>query len=155
MSVLFASYFVTLCTRARQTLLDQPTIADAVIDECRAIETAGHWNCRAGVIMPEHIHLLVRITGHLPISRCIARLKAKTNPRLLARGGSWQGNFYEHRLRPDDSVHDVVRYMFLNPYRRRLLEIGDTYRWFWLGHEDANRFVPTTDKGRPFPEWLK
>ncbi len=105
--------------------------------------------------MPDHLHLLVRLTGNLGIARCIARLKSKTRPHLSVHDLAWQPNFYEHRLRPDDAIEEVVRYIFLNPYRAGVVSIDAPYRWFWLGTEDAVWFKPGTNHGRPFPEWLR
>lgn len=104
--------------------------------------------------MPDHLHLLAELTGDLPISRCIARLKTKTRPNLLNQGISWQGNFYEHRLRPEEPSRLVIRYLFLNPARAELVHASESYPWFWLGAEENAWFRPTTDAGMPFPEWL-
>jgi REP element-mobilizing transposase RayT len=105
--------------------------------------------------MPDHLHLFVRLTGTLAISRCVARLKSKTNPVLHAKDMSWQGNFHEHRLRPDDPVESVIRYLHLNPYREKLVSTTEVWPWFWLGNEEAAWFVPLLDNENPFPEWLK
>jgi len=67
----------------------------------------------------------------------------------------WQGNFYEHRLRADDSVESVLRYLHLNPYRENLVLITETWPWFWLGKEEADWFVPLLDDSKPFPEWMQ
>jgi hypothetical protein len=74
---------------------------------------------------------------------------------LLNIGVRWQGNFYEHRLRPDEPVEMVVRYIFLNPWRAGLAAGGSAYPWFWLGEEEKKWFQPITDDGKPFPEWLR
>lgn len=150
-----ASYFVTLCTADRQCGITTPTIATDIWAEVSAIESDGHWVFRAGVIMPDHVHLLVQLGETLTISRTIARLKAKTKRALESISAKWQPNFYEHRLRPDDLVENVVRYIFLNPYRTRLVGERETYRWFKLGAQEAEWFMPDTEKGAPFPEWLR
>lgn len=149
------SYFLTLCTAGRTIGLTHEVVALAIKAEITAIETAGHWVQRAGTLMPDHLHLLVRTTGPLPISRCVARLKSKTRTTLLTHSLSWQPNFYEHRLRPSDAVEDVVRYIVLNPYRADSVLPETFYPWFWLGKEEAAWFNPGTHHGRPFPEWLK
>jgi hypothetical protein len=73
----------------------------------------------------------------------------------LARAGlSWQGNYFEHQLRPDDSIEDVLRYLFLNPYRADLLSPLEVYPHYWICAQDSEWFEKTVDAGRPFPEWL-
>jgi REP element-mobilizing transposase RayT len=149
------SYFLTFCTAGRAHGLTAVALATALRGEVSAIEADGHWVLRAGVFMPNHLHLLVRVVGRLPIARCVARFKTKTRSALLAHELGWQPNFYEHRLRPDDRVEDVVGYIFLNPYHGGVVSPGAAYPWFWLGVEEDVWFSPGTDHGRPFPEWLR
>lgn len=105
--------------------------------------------------MPDHLHLFVKLTGALGISRCVARFKAKTSRALNAAGLVWQANFFEHRLRANEAVGPVLRYLHLNPYRKALLGTGAKWPWFWLGAEDASWFDATLDDGKPQPEWLR
>jgi REP element-mobilizing transposase RayT len=149
------SYFLTLCADNRTKRLTCNELATAIRSEISAIESDGHWVQCAGVIMPDHLHLLIRLIGDLGVSRCVARLKAKTRSLLLTQGVAWQPNFYEHRLRPDDSIEDVLRYIFHNPYQDGVTFIDKRYPWFWLGPEEDTWFKPGTDNGRPFPEWLR
>ena len=150
-----ASYFLTLCTTDRRTGLHTATIASALHAEITAIETSGHWQLRGAVVMPDHLHLLVKLTGTLEISRCVARLKSKTNPVLLGADLIWQSNFYEHRLRADESVEPVLRYLYLNPYHENLVPPPEAWPWFWLGLEESGWFVPLLEGGKPLPEWLR
>ena len=150
-----ASYFLTLCTAGRTPGLTQDNIPDRIRAEIDSIESDGHWSQRAGVIMTDHLHLLVQLTGELPVHRCVARLKSKTRACLLEHGVSWQPNFYEHRIRVEDSVEDVVRYIFLNSHRDSSSENCAPYPWFWLGADEQSWFTQRTDNGRPFPDWLR
>lgn len=118
------------------------------------IERDGHWLIHGAVIMPDHIHLLFTLSDHLPLARVIARLKAKTKAALEAARLGWQGNYYEHRLRPDETIETVIRYIYLNPYRAGLVAKQASYSGFWLGEQEKTWFMPTLDDGRPFPEWL-
>jgi putative transposase len=154
-SLVGGSYFITLCTRNRMPGLIKPEIGRAIRTECDSIMTAGHWVHRAGIIMPDHVHLLVRLTGDLAVSRCVGRLKSKTRDRLSSSGLEWQPNFFEHRLRPDDSVESVVRYIFLNPHREGIARECESYPWFWLGEDETRWFTPMTDDGQPFAAWLQ
>lgn len=149
-----ASYFVTICSRERMAGLTDPELADSIARELRSMETDGAVNLRAGVIMPDHLHLFLRATGTLTLGQLIGRLKAKTRAALGHRGMRRQGNYYEHRLRPEDSAEDVLRYIYLNPYLAKLVTPSRPYPYFWLGAEDAAWFQPLLDDERPFPEWL-
>lgn len=123
--------------------------------ELEAIEATGYWRIRGAVIMPDHLHLLVTLGDQLNLSRVIARLKTKTRRALLADGLRWQPNFYEHRLRANESAQEALRYIFLNPYRAKLLTITGAYPWYWAGADETAWFEPQLDDGRPMPEWLR
>jgi hypothetical protein len=40
------------------------------------------WQLRCGVVMPDHLHLLVVLGGRLPLSKAVSRLKAKASSSL-------------------------------------------------------------------------
>ena len=105
--------------------------------------------------MPDHIHLLVTVGERLSLGQCVGRLKAKTRYLLSAASLRWQGNYFEHRLKADEPIETVLRYMFLNPYRANLLKLAEAYPWFWLGSAETEWFRPQTNNDRPFPEWLR
>ena len=153
-SVPLTNYFITLCTHDRVAGLNRTETAAAIQGEITAIQAAGYWTLRAGVIMPEHLHLLLCLQEKLALGRTVARLKAKTRTALLAAGLRWQGNYYEHRLRPGEKIESVIRYIHLNPYRAKLIDSSAEYPWFWLGLAESAWFRPLTDDGKPFPSWL-
>ncbi len=149
-----SNYFVTCCTQDRRKGLNAPAIAQSVVAEITACETASHSRLRGLVIMPDHMHLLLQLGTTLTLGQLIGRLKAKTCRILATASLRWQGNYYEHHLRPDDSLEQILHYLYLNPYRAGLLAVNTTYPWFLLGAEESAWFRPRSDDGRPFPEWL-
>jgi REP element-mobilizing transposase RayT len=154
-SVSHADYFLTFCTDDRRIGLTTPAVASALRHEIHAIEVAGYWTIRGAVIMPNHLHLLALLHDKLPLSRVVARFKAKSRSMLSAAGLQWQGNYYEHRLRKSDAIEGVLLYIFLNPYRAGLLDIPEVYPWFWLGVQEADWLQPRLDDGKPFADWLR
>lgn len=149
------SHFLTLCCEARAPVLTAPATAPAIRDEIAAIEIDRHWTVRGAVIMPDHVHLFLTLGAALPLGKVVARLKSKTRHALAAQGAKWQDNYFEHRLRPDDSVEGVLRYLHLNPYRASLPPREEVYPHFWLGEEERTWFAPPLDDHRPFAEWLR
>jgi REP element-mobilizing transposase RayT len=133
-----------------------PAIASFIKQELMACELAGYWKVRGAVVMPDHVHMLVRLGCKLVLGNIIARVKSRTRVNSAEPAVRWQCNYYEHRMRPDDPAGDVLRYLYMNPYRAGLLSPGAKYPWFWLGSEEAAWFQPpragetTTD-----PNWLQ
>jgi REP element-mobilizing transposase RayT len=112
------------------------------------------WALRCATVMPDHLHLLLALGGRLTISQCISRLKVRTKSALLERKATWQANFYDHRLRADDSIEATIRYIWMNPYKGALIPTGEIWPWFYCRQEEWEWFLGLTDLGHPFPEWL-
>jgi putative transposase len=150
-----ADYFLTMATADRQRGLTSAGVGESIRREVSAIEASGYWMVRGGVLMPDHVHLLVSLHDTLPLDRVIARFKAKTRPSLLSAGLRWQPNYYEHRLRTTEAIESVLMYIFLNPYRAKLITAAQSYPWFWLGTTESAWFQPQLDDHRPFADWLR
>jgi hypothetical protein len=68
------------------------------------------------------------------------------------RAVTWQANYFEHRLRPDDANSPYARYMFLNPYRAGLIPADHPWPW-WRAWDDFDFMAALSDGGPPV-EWL-
>ena len=154
-SIVGITYFVTICTSRRETGLRSPDIVGAIKQETQGIEADQHWQIRAVVIMPDHVHLLFTITGSLNLSQLLARLKAKTRNVLAQHALGWQQNFHDHRMRTGESLKQVVRYVAQNPVRKALAAHPKDYDAWWLGTEEQMWFdeweVSTVETR---PPWL-
>jgi putative transposase len=148
-------YFLTLCTRERRAGLTCDPVPSRITAELHAMEADDAITLRAWVIMPDHVHFFLRLHQRLTLGQVVGRLKAKTRSALLNGGIHWQGNYYEHRLRADDPVEEVIRYLYLNPYRANLVASDQPYPHFGIHADDHAWFRPLLDDDRPFPEWLQ
>jgi REP element-mobilizing transposase RayT len=108
-----SDYFLTLCTAQKSTGLTTAVIPAAIWAQVEDMEMDGCWQLRCGVIMPDHLHLLVQLGERLALSRCIQRLKAKTSAVLDHSGISWERGYFDHRLRNREKVTPIIRYIFV------------------------------------------
>ena len=74
--------------------------------------------------MPDHLHMLIAIAGDTDLSNLIRDFK-----RITARKAKikWQRNFFDHRLRHDESGDAKAEYILQNPERAELISAGE--RW--------------------------
>jgi putative transposase len=82
--------------------------------------------------MPDHLHMLVAISGEANLSNLIKDFK-----RIAARKGKieWQRNFFDDRLRHDENETEKYEYILQNPVRAGL--IGEGEKWpLVFGAED-------------------
>ena len=127
----------------------------AVTDQWEKLEAEGLWLVRTATVMPDHVHLLVRLGEFLPLGECVRLLKGRLSPRFRAGTLRWQDGFYEHQLRSADDVRAVFLYIYLNPYRAGLLCETETWPGYRCRPEDWEWFGSTTRESTPQPEWLR
>lgn len=147
-------YFLTLCVADRKPVLTGQR-AERVLRALHASQADGCWLIRCATIMPDHVHLLIRLGAKLTLSQAIARFKVATKGVLSTAIATWQANYYDHRLRSGESVEPAIRYIHLNPYQAELIEVNEAWPWFYCAPEDWAWFNGLTDSARPFPEWLQ
>jgi putative transposase len=147
-------YFLTLCTESRQAGLTTKCVANAILNEARAMSADGTWIMLCAVIMPDHLHLLINLGERLSLGKTVQRLKAKTSGTLRTRGIVWERGFFDRQMRPNDDRLAVFRYIYLNPYRAGLLASSDKWPHYYCCDEEWAWFRNMLDADRPIPEWL-
>ncbi|WP_044891929.1 hypothetical protein [Opitutus terrae] len=80
--------------------------------------------------------------------------QGRLSPALRSHQLRWQDGYYEHRLRPNEDRLPVFLYIFLNPYRAKLVGANERYSAYFCRDEDWVWFEPLTNSSVPFPAWL-
>ena len=131
-------YFVTICTHQRLPLFGS-VIADAMVLNAAGAIAWREWQKTAEmrpnvvqdlfVVMPNHIHGIVNVTGlqadrqHTTTLGDIIRGYKSTVTRQIAALGLnighavWQRNYYEHIIRNERSYLQIADYIKTNPLR--------------------------------------
>jgi len=75
------------------------------------------WYPHLLLLMPDHVHLLASFGPEAGMERVIERWKryAARNARIR-----WQRDFFDHRLRSDESFDEKAAYILRNPVRAGL-----------------------------------
>lgn len=140
-------YFLTLCTKDRAPLLsrittskvDGETVASVVLTQFGGVAQKyissipvayPNIGVDSFVIMPDHIHLLLRVssvparragssrpTGSV-IAQTVAVFKRLTNRDC--KRALWQDGYYDHIIRDEQDYHTRIDYIKTNPLRRIL-----------------------------------
>ncbi len=71
------------------------------------------------VVMPDHIHLILRSTENAAFAKVISNFKSWVSKTC---GIEWQRGFFDHRLRSDESYYEKSEYVAMNPVRKGLCE---------------------------------
>ncbi len=115
-----AAYFVTICCqqRGRNQLCDEGT-AKILFDTAQIYHERRRWNLTLLLLMPDHLHALIGIDGRDSLSKLVRDYK-----RITAKLAhvEWQRNFFDHRLRHDESLSEKFAYICQNPIRAGLVQ---------------------------------
>lgn len=120
-----ALFFVTGCCRVRgMNQLCRPEVAPALLNAVEFFHQRHRWFCRLFVLMPDHFHALIAPARDRSLGRVVGDWKRYTTNQL---GIEWQHNFFDHRIRSDESWEQKAEYMKSNPIRAGLINEGETW----------------------------
>ena len=112
-------YFVTVCCRQRGVnQLARPEIGQLLIDTIKHRHERCDWYAHLAMLMPDHIHLLLSFSREMRMQTVVAKWKEWTAKTLRIE---WQRDFFEHRLRRDESYREKADYIMANPVRAGLV----------------------------------
>jgi putative transposase len=122
-------YFVTFGTWDRKPLLANDSVHQAFLlaasSTCAVGNAVGRY-----VIMPDHVHVFIRIgpTGKLGLA--VKCLKEGVTKLLHVNGWGgqvWQPGFFDHLLRSSESYAEKWAYVKANPVRAGLVVNADEW----------------------------
>jgi REP element-mobilizing transposase RayT len=115
------TYFVTFRLAAGALTAEERTI---VRDHLQA----GHdkyYQLPAAVVMPDHVHMLLRPVGEYTLSRVMKGIKGVSarllNQRRGTRGQVWQDESWDRIVRDAAELEEKLLYMAANPVRAGLV----------------------------------
>jgi ATP-dependent DNA helicase RecG len=91
----------------------------------------------AAVVMPDHVHLLLRVHSESSLSKTMQGIKGVSARKINDyRGASqqriWQDESFDRIVRSDDELHEKIRYMYNNPVKAGLVTEPETYKFWFL-----------------------
>ena len=116
-----ADYFITVCCKQRgKNQLAQPALANAILETVKHRNPQGIWYARLVLLMPDHVHLMLSFPGtQKRIQTIVSKWNEWTAKSLYI---NWHRDFFEHRLRKEESLREKADYILANPVRAGLVE---------------------------------
>jgi putative transposase len=145
------TYFVTQCCENRAEYFREAKNCDRLLSHLRSLSKTHHFAVLAYCIMPDHLHIM--LDGLEPTSNLMAFMKSfkiKTSREFSRRASGllWQKKYYDHILRPKESVDAVAWYIWMNPVRASLADTPGKYPY-------AGSFVTMIPKVPALPDmWV-
>ncbi|XAM00891.1 transposase [Phycisphaeraceae bacterium D3-23] len=122
-----SSYFITfrliageMAPAERQVVLDHIDSGDPKF-----------YRLWAAVVMPDHVHLLLRLNPGVALPRVMKGIKGvsakRVNDLRQTHGSLWQDESYDRIMRDTDEGMEKAEYLLANPVRAGLVEAGGSY----------------------------
>jgi putative transposase len=124
-------FFLTICCAKRQeNQLCHPHVAREVFDSIRFRNEQGLWFVRLCLLMPDHLHMLMSFP---PGQREMKAVVFKWKEWVAKQAGvRWQRDYFEHRLRSEESYREKADYVLENPVRAGLAGRADAWPYVWF-----------------------
>jgi putative transposase len=111
-------------------------VAEIVLHALRILEAEGNEIVR-WVIMPNHIHLLIRVRSGASLQSVMRSFKGRTgkeaNKILGTSGRFWFPEFFDRYIRDGEHLRRVIRYIDQNPVRAGLVRMAADWPFGSLG----------------------
>ena len=125
-------YFITFCTFDRRPVLANDRF-HAHFTEHMKLKSNESIACGEYVIMPDHIHLFLRIDPHrYQLGKTVGFIKQSLSKPLRDAGlksPHWQPGFFDHILRSADSYSEKWNYVRDNPIRAGLVKCSTDWKY--------------------------
>ena len=131
--------FVTVCTDRRKPILASAECLRLLADAWRQ---GGEWLVGRFVIMPDHVHLFCSpaTQNPYPLAKWVTYWKSLTSKSWPRNDDFpiWQKDFWDRRLRSDESYGDKWEYVRCNPLRHGLVTSPE--QWPYQGELNVLRW---------------
>ncbi len=122
-------FFITVCCEPHgKNQLCYPKVARAIFDSVEFRNQNNISYARLVCLMPDHLHALISFPYERPMKQIIADWKRFLATKLKIE---WQRDFFDHRLRRDESYREKADYIRANPVRAGLIAASEDWPYFW------------------------
>jgi putative transposase len=131
--------FVTINCKLRfVNQLALPDVSVQLFETVRHRQEKMLWWPYLVLLMPDHLHALLSFPpSSKPLQLVIGKWKEWTAKEL---GIVWQRDFFEHRLRRDESRRDKADYILQNPVRGNLVARPEEWSFVYFGDGKGTPF---------------
>ena len=125
-----AVYFITLCAQSRgENHFCHPKLAMQLYESVTYREHMEQWWVLLFLLMPDHVHMLVYFSEYQKMQNVISAWKRYTARHF---GVQWQRDYFDHRIRSNESLQAKADYIRHNPIRSGLVVDPDDWEFVWL-----------------------
>lgn len=106
-------------------ILRDPLYARMVVDTWRHFD-GDRYHLGAWVVMPNHVHVMIRMNGTASLARIVQSWKSYTGRHLPV---SWQREYWDRFIRDEKHYHQAIDYILQNPVNAGLCHTAEKWPW--------------------------
>ena len=129
-----AYYHIIICTHQRQKILANNTIASIIFDTFDWLETENRLEWICVMVMPDHIHAVIKLGEAQTLSKVLHSLKLFTarqiNEHLSRKGTLWQKGYTDWGIRTEATLNKTIHYCYMNPVREGIVASSRGYPYW-------------------------
>ena len=114
--------------------LCQSAVAEFLKDSLLFYQKHGELWVHLLLLMPDHLHAILSFSPTVGMRKSIAKWKRYT---AREKGIHWQRDFFDHRLRKDESFVEKTHYIRMNPVRAGLVDAPEDWPYVWTFHDEV------------------
>jgi putative transposase len=131
--------------QSKENVLESPHCAKLMADELH-YQNNKLYNLQGFTIMPNHVHLLIEpLTNeegeYYSVATIMNLIKGRSarfiNKELKRSGTLWLREYYDHYVRDENELNNIVRYIVMNPVKAGFVEKAEQWDWTWVSEEYA------------------
>lgn len=133
-------YFITInCARRDVNQLARADIAEPLFDTVRHRQVKFLWWPYLFLLMPDHLHALLSFPpSDKPLRLVVSKWKEWTAKQLRI---DWQDDFFEHRMRREESRREKADYILANSVRAGLVARPEDWPFVYFGDGERPKFT--------------
>lgn len=129
-----SDYFLTFNSYKRRKLLIYETIPKLLLNSIEFLIKRLKLEMIAYVILPEHMHLLLKCEQSKLISNFLRRFKTYTSKKIkkihnVNYVNIWQPGTYDHVINDEDDYWNHIDYIHFNPVKHGLVKRPEDWEW--------------------------
>jgi putative transposase len=118
---------------AQVNFLTEPSLSKNLIDAAKRYHELGRWWCEIFLLMPDHIHTLLRFRSEPGMAVVVGNWKRGT---ARFQDVHWQNNFFDHRIRNKAEAGEKYGYIRRNPVIKGLCAVEGDWPHSWSAGRD-------------------
>ncbi len=131
------TFFITINTVPRgENQLAIPKAAQSLMESMIFRIEREQWWPRLMLCMPDHLHALITFAPDQAMQKVVRDWK-----RYTARnaGIRWQRDFFDHRIRNEESLVEKWNYIVQNPVRANLVTSAEEWSYVWFSRDVSSK----------------